>query len=539
MTMRCTCGYTLFAERLGTTRAVVDRWALTAEGEAEGAGATPFGTAFGAGSDGDWGRYEVPLVSGAKEKYCQSCKRVRSSLRFTGITPIGSYLLGDYIYLVAGDAAAPATCFELRFTGPGGVYTAALAIWYEAAPPIYGEPAETATEPPEDAVTAVQLRARLPIVSDTGTYLVEVVDRCTRTTIPLVELVLEQEIGMQVLGPKDADLNGAPRLWLRGFNAVEPDAPQPAGAATQTIPFDKCIAVAEYDARFGTLPGDQGWTYVGTSTVDDYSLIDGGALRAELPSGDTSYWEQIISLDDFPPSLHAYMVTMRKSGSGRFDLLGYANIDNNDHFGVRMALSTDEAQAREITGGSGNTVLDAATPFGWHELGGSVEETGIEVAWINDQMRNVAIFGQLVAATATRMVARFGGLNSTEMNAYVRNVAVSVGGRYIRAGFTGIAITTAPTLRFYFSREARATTDLVARFRLRYGQGTNPYANPSTTALFSVPVPTANTLLEIPVGLSGLTAGAPFWFQVERAWDEGEDVFEGTVHLHNVTVRSL
>lgn len=538
MTIQCTCGFTLFSERLNVTTATVSRWALIADGEFEGGGSTPFGIGLGAGTGDEWGRFEMPLTSGAQEKYCQSCKRIRRSVPITGITPIAVYTVGDFIYLVAGDARAPATCFELRFTGPGGVYLAPLGMWNEAPPAVFADPEEVAPTPPAGASLAVQLRARLPIVAVTGTYLVEVVDRCARVAIPLVELELEQEIGMQVLGPRDADLNGAPQLWLRGFNAIEPASPQPAGSANLTIPFDKVTAVAEYDARQGTLPGDQGWTYDGTSTAGDYVLIDGGALRAEVPAGDTSFWEQIISLSGFAPSLHAYMVAMRKSIPGRFDLLGYTNIDANDHFGVRMTMEGDEVRARDIDTAAASSTLDAATPFGWHEIGGSVEEVGIETAWLNDSMHNLTIFSQLVDATATQLVARFGGLNSTEANAYVRNVVVSVGGRFIRAGFAGIAISTTPFLRFYFSREARATSNLVARFRLRYGQGTNPYSNPATTTVFSVPVTLANTLLEIPVGLSGMTTGQPFWFQLERAWDDGGDIFEGTVHLHNVTVRS-
>lgn len=542
MTIRCTCGYTRFAERAVLTTATVSRWMLTSDEGTDGFGATPLGTGFGAGiGTGRWGRFSTSLKSGQRLLYCQSCKRSRKTTTLTGITPLGSYRDGDYLYVVAGDVSAPATCFALRFTGPGGIYEIALALWNEDAPPINATALEYADEAPSGAVLAdVQLRARLPIVEVTGTYVVEVVDRCTDVALPLVELELEQEVGMQILRPRDADMNGAPDLWRSNFNVVVPStSSQPAGSSVETIPFDKCVAVIEYDARDGSLPTDQGWTHTGTGVTGDYDLVPGGAMSVNVGGGDTSYWVKSVALADAPTAVHGYMVAQRSAIAGKLELRALATYDGTEQFGARLSMEGSELHALDLTG-AGDVALDETLTYGWERFGGSVLKDGAAAAFHRDMMKLVSptLYDNLAVVESQRLKAVFGDVTGAGVEAYVRNVVVSTPGRFLRAGFVASAISTTPTLRFFFSREASASSDLVAVFKLRSGQGTDPYTTPATETTFSVPVPTANALLEIPVQLSGLTSGAPFWFQVERAWDDGDDTFEGTVHLHHITVRS-
>jgi hypothetical protein len=540
MTSRCTCGYTVFAERILTTTSTVDRWMLVV-GDSDGFGSTAYGTGFGASDGaGRWGRFETTLKAGTRVLACQSCKRARRTVVLSGITPLGAYVAGEYLYVVAGDVVAPATCFSLLFTGPGGTYEASLGLWNEEAPAVYAEAEEYADELPEGAAAAdVLLRARLPIVEVTGTYLVEVYDRCTNTRISIVELELEQEIGMQILKPKDADLNGAPELWLRNFNALAPASPQPAGASVETIPFDKCTAVVEYDARENTSPTDQGWTHTGTGGAGDYTLEAGGALHAVVTGGDTSYWVKSTTLADLPTAVHGYMVAQRIDIAGKLELRALASYNGTSKFGARLSMEGNELHALSLSTAD-DVSLDLALGYGWENFGGSVIKDADAVAYHRHNVALVspALFDTLAEVESTRVKAVFGDITGAGVDAQIRNVVVSVGGRFIRAGFSGIAISSQPYLRFYFSRETRTTSNLVAMFKVRYGQGSDPYGLQATETTFSCPVPTPNQILEIPVQLSGLTSGAPFWFTVERAWDDGDDTFEGTVHLHNITVRS-
>lgn len=537
--MRCPCGYTVFARRTVRTSEVVSRWMLSDAGAAPGAGVTPAGLGAGTSTTGSWGRFEVPLVYGQLEVYCASCKRVRSSRRVGGLAYMGSYVSEGQIYVVAADVVRPVTCFSLRYTGPEGVsYSVPLSAAAGTPPSIFGIPLETADTPPAGAVLAQQLLSgSIPEINDSGVYRVEIVDSCADTVTSILELELEANV--QILIPQNADLHGAPSLWLKDFDVNVASASQPAGSPVCTVPFDKCKGVIEYDARLGSLPTVQGWNLAGSGSINDFGVVDGRVLR--MGTTVASYFERGLTLLANPGRVHGYLQFRRGdfSGSRGLDFQALYATNASPWSGARLNARDAGLYKMELDAGASTALGVAGRPAGWESLGGSQVTSGPGVAWRDDYAEDAtATYGTVGSAAATEIRCRFGDTNGDGLTGYIRHVVVSAPGRFIRAGFVGYAEAAEPTLRFGLSRLVDADVDNTARFKITYGQNGEVYGAQASVLNFTATLSTANSIVEFPLKLLGLLAQRPFWFTVERDWAHGDDLFDSTVHLHYVTVRT-
>lgn len=518
-----------------------------------GFGATPYGTFFGSGFTGLWGLFTGTFKTSTLSVTCESCSRLRSSKNLGGITPFGGFESDGKVYIVAADVVPPATCFYLRFDGPSGQsFTAPLKLLPGVSPPpvIAPAPPITAPSPPPGAVLADDLLvADAPEVTETGTYLVTLVDQCCDCEQPMFSLLLESP--PMIITPIDADLGGAPRAWLYGHSG-NPSSSQPASGSRVSVPFDKCQVVVEYDARFGTLPSSQGFTHAGSGSPSDYVLVEGGALRGVTVS--KSFWTKTVVVSADPGSAFIYMqarditVPYSIAGSGLDFQALFAPAISSAYLGVRGSLSADTWRATHLDG-STDQALSIAAPFGpakpdgWTSFAfGKVEASGHELGWDQHIAARFAstMFGSTGSAIALNVIAKFGDSEGGGIDALVRNFVASFGGRFIRPWFTSYTQTTAPILRLYMTSDIGLSSDKRARFRVLYGQGTgDPYATPPLSVEQTINFTVANQTYETPLTLSGLTANLPFWFTVERVWDSGEDINDATVHLLQATVRAV
>jgi hypothetical protein len=536
--MRCPCGYRIFARRTVRTSEVVSRWMLFDTGTA-GAGSTPAGLDAGIGTTGSWGRFDVQLVYGQLEVYCASCKRVRSSHRVGGLSCLGGYVAGGQIYVVAADVVRPVSCFSLRYTGPDGVsYSGPLGVAAGTAPSVFGAtPLEVADVPPAGAVLAQQLLSGpIPEIDDSGVYRVEVVDSCASNTILIMELELEANV--QILIPQNADLHGAPSLWLKDFD-VDVASLQPAGSPICTVPFDKCSGVIEYDASHGSLPTAQGWSLEGSGSINDFGIVEGRVLR--MSTTVQSYFERGLSLSSNPGRVHGYIEFRRSdfSGSRGLDFQALYATNAAPYSGARLNARDAGFYKMELDAGASTALGIAGRPAGWESLGGSQVTAGPGVAWRDDYAEDAtATYGTVGSAGATEIRCRFGDTNGDGLTGYIRHVVVSAPGRFIRAGFAGYAEAAEPTLRFGLSRLVDNGVDNTARFKITYGQNGEVYGAQASTLSFTALLSAANSVVEFPLKMLGLLAQRPFWFTVERDWSHGDDLFASTVHLHYVTVRT-
>ena len=362
-----------------------------------------------------------------------------------------------------------------------------------------------------------------------------------------------------VLGPEDADLNGAPEYWRDLGWRPAPGSDQPSSGSIPSVPLDKCDFVLEYDARFGTEPdhASQGWTAVNVS-ASEYVIESGGALKTEIASNDDGHFKKSVTTPaGRPASIHGYAVYMvdeTSSGANEgegLDLLVQASTGSLAKFkGLRAAfgnpLSGRRLQLIELDGG-GDEDFATTRPLAnmtsvWHKV--SLEghfATGRGLESIDDRVSNkdLAFFGDSDASgpsTAT-FEAKFGVTDSDlggPTKGRYRNVVASAPGRFIRAWFRAVAVTNAPKLRLVLAADF-STTPGTARILVRYqamAENADPFSIPGTV-LEQSPNFTSdqNEFVVVEFTLSGLVAGNPFWFTVERNFAHAEDIHRGTVHL--------
>lgn len=546
----CTCGYRRFRERRTPRSTAVQRWMLYDTTGLSGFGTTPFGTFFGSGSGGLWGLFDSTFKTTVLDTVCESCQRVRSTKLLGGIAPFATYVENGYLYVIASDVGL-ATCFALRFTGPGGSYEEPLAYLPGAAPPpalVSSPPPVSEAAPPPGAVLASSLlRARLPQVEATGQYVVELVDRCCGCDTALVTVTLEAP--PMLLSPLDADLGGAPRQWLFGQYGDTPGG-QPASGSRVSIPFDKCAVVHEYDARFGTPPSSQGWTHGGAGSSGDYALVEGGALRGQTAAA--SYWSKTTVVPANPLRCFSYAVinpldepVYGSPGDGVDFDARYATALSQPYQGVRYTYSDRLWHATELGGSSDVAISPTEEPRGWTFVAATDEAvSNREQTWlphgVGGVTQSATVFGSDGTASALDVVSVFGDTAGGGTDVLYRNYVASYGGRFIRPMWQAFAQVTNPVLRLYLVADANSSVLKTARFRVRYGQITGqPYALPANVADATLNFVAANTVYELPIALPGLTANLPFVFTVERLWDHGDDGLEATAHLLSVSVRSL
>lgn len=513
-----------------------------------GLGSTPFGTFFGAGGGGLWGLFSAELNSTRLEVICENCQRPRSSKTLGGIAVFGSYMENSTFYVVASDVARPAACYHLRFDGPGGssfkenLYLDGLTT----PPPLYADlPDEYDTSHPVDAeLVDTVLWARVPEIANTGEYTVTLVDRCCGCEKTLV--VIELEAPPMLIKPADGELTGAPVIWRRNFR---PDASsaQPASSHRETIPFDKCTVVVEYDARLNTLPADQNWVYQGDGSSGDWGMAEGQVLRGITSPALSSYWERVVSVTDVPPTVYAYSSFLLASVSGStfgdgLDFQALVGETGQPYVGVRYTARDELVYMTRLDDSAEYTPWSSAALKGWISAGGA-DASGAEALWIDQQHMQLEDATRYETVTpnaaANEIIVRFGDVNGVGITAYLRNFVVSAPGRFIRPLFAAFTQVTDPIVRVYTTADANISSEKSARFKLLYGPGGgNPYQLPATAISLTASYPFANSIVELTFGLSGLTANQPFWFTLERDWSHTDDKIDTTVHMHHATVRA-
>jgi hypothetical protein len=512
-----------------------------------GLGASPFGTFFGAGSGGDWGLFPSTLKVAYLQVSCEACGRVRSQSRLGGAAVFGVFIEGNVVGIAVSDVVRPTSCYSLRVEGPDGTYERTLSFSASLPPAILAPaPPVVAPTPPAGAPTVnTVLTCTLPEIQQAGLYTLTLVDTCCGCESPLVQVFLEG--APMFLLPRDADLGGAPAQWLRGSRLL-PGAVQPAQSTRQSIPFDKCTSVVEYDSRAGDMPDLSGWVRVGTGPATEWTLVPGGAFRLSTAGANTNYYERTLPLATAPSQIYAYSSLLPESigvggiGDG-FELQALYGAAASPYDGVRVDVREIVYPTRLDGSFEGGSTLPV--PSEWISICGGdaagstealYEQSAVELGYVD-----TAIYGpSLVVAGATSLYARFGNVTGgVPVAANVRTVVVA-DGRFIRPLFSTFTQVSTPTLRLYLAAESGSSITKTARFKVTYGPGAGgAYAPLTQVAQATINMTIANSIYETAFSLPGLAANQPFWFSVERDWTHPEDILDSTVHLFHATVRSL
>lgn len=549
---RCVCGYRKFRDEKVTADVTASRWIFFDGGSFGGFGSSPFGAYFGAGTGGSgWGLYDLDVAQLNTQLVCESCKRVRSSKVLSSFGVYGSYLFNDNLYILT-TSGENLGCLSVRFASSTlGTYYATPTIFLGTPLPLaLPTPTDVLPDPPPGGVVATILRVALPDVDDDGLFVVSLVDSCSDTTTPLTTLTLESSV--QVHTPREAELDGLPASLIESNLSSTVPVGQFGTGSLMGIPFDKCAAVVEYDARFGTTPDAQGFTNVNSSggSPDDYALIDGGVLGFDIKN--PSFWRKTITLNAVTPAVYLYSkyrVLTSTTGTGMgFETKGIASPGSNGDFvGVRYYQDRDSITANNLPGTT-QTELSDALPSRWSQLY-SGRDLGGERAFASYDETFFAMDGTTIFSTQPgggtnpQLRGEFGNtlIIGGGLTGQIRNFIVSAGGRFVRAFFRSYAAVAAPVLRLNLVSDNDAVSPK-ARFLIRYGSlglATNPYSYGSlsvgATVSFNNP---KNVMVELPITLPSLTAKAPFWFTVERDWNHADDLTGATVHLLAATVRS-
>jgi hypothetical protein len=545
--MRCVCGYRIFRDQRITITEPTSQWVLFDNGAFEGFGSTPYGTYFGSGSSGTWGLFEVDVSRTHKQLVCESCARVRSDVVLSGIGFFGSYLLGDSIFVLVTDTTLLG-CIRIRFE------SVELGISVDVFPTVYtGDPLPLAAPTPDVTAddpgnpVAGVLRALLPDVDHDGTFVVSLVDVCSGTAVPLANIPLESAV--QIHYPHEADLNGMPSIVIeqnvRAYNPVS----QPGTSSVPSIPFDKCDVVIEYDARFGQLPGPAGFTNGGGGGT--YTLVDGGVLSIITGGTSDKYFKE-VTLGAAFSEIHMYAqvrtdASTEATANEGLHLLGDgAPGASGSYLGMQMRSRIRKLAMLTLDEVTANPLPQEMPASGWWNF-----YSGLKVGASKYAVALPALAGPIDPSSwgtgsaggvnpTVRMT--FGDLVGSTLQSYLRNMVVSCGGRFVRAFFRSYAAAAAPVLRLSISGDVDAGPGTTVRFRVRYGSlgpGASPYSLGAATIVEATAnFSSKNVVVEVPFQLTGLVAKAPFWFSVERAWENINDTMPGTAHLIAATVRS-
>lgn len=176
---RCTCGYTVFYDKVARSVLLRDRWRrVTGLG---GFGATPFGLNMGGAGARSWGRFLVSITNGRLQTTCKSCHRVRREQPIGGGTPMGAWKSGRSVFVLLTDSVS-AGCVFGRFQTDEVTYEVPARRAFIDAPHLVGAPLEQADILPADAVTADTVyRFTLPDGVTTSSYHFLLRDRCLDT----------------------------------------------------------------------------------------------------------------------------------------------------------------------------------------------------------------------------------------------------------------------------------------------------------------------------------------------------------------------
>jgi hypothetical protein len=302
-----------------------------------------------------------------------------------------------------------------------------------------------------------------------------------------------------------ADINGAPEFW-RGVDWREDMFPAPAdGEPKAGIPFDPVHVLLEYDARFGTLPADQGWTPNDEEAASSFTLEDHRALRFEIDDRPSFFTAEAELAAEPPSQVHAYvnLFVDQIPDADEAGFAGFTQLVEASHPAGRFrGMRADWVRAREhgdfhYVTLNGRERVGSAEPDGepgrdWHAVSLQGDErAGNALVSLDGQVEEfpLSAFGQgQRGPEGATLRARFGFPRKTGLaGGGVRNIVVSSAGRYLRVWMRAKAPTAAPLLQLGFVTQERVTAG--ARFRVRYG-----HAREDETAL---PVRLAEATLKL------------------------------------------
>lgn len=546
MARRCTCGHTEFSEQRSKQTNVVQRW-IRYSGLLSGMGSGPLGEDLGAGlelgEDYTWALVAVPLVSTRRIVRCKACARVRSSSILGGAGVYGSYTSvdGELLYIVVSDLV-DIGCYVVRFQG-----AETIEVQVERAsgtPSIvnYGTPTEFSEDPPAALRVESLLSVVIPAeIRTPGEYMVTLVDRCSSTEYPLGTVFLEDEPMMIPLSSAQHDI--PPGMLFRPSTPADLALGYLDPRLIDSIPFEKCLGVLEYDPRLGSLPSGQGWTEVSPGS-GQYSLFE-GALQQHRSGGANDRWYSSLEIEDYSDRVFGYAV-VRTFDTMRASMIAASAEAGDPARGLRFDVEPISNKRQQVLhypldGGSVVASNSQDVSPSWLRVGfgavGNAKMGALEdfvYGWSAD---TGDFTNSLVPTTDQRLEASFGLHDTYAGYAWYRYVCASVGGKFHRPYFRGTSQVSSPILRLYFFSET-AVGDTSARFLIRYGAGSlDPRTRPASTVAATVALEQAGTVYEVALALTGVGAG-PVWFSIERDWSHADDLNEATVHLSQITLRA-
>ncbi|MQX37643.1 hypothetical protein [Roseospira navarrensis] len=369
---------------------------------------------------------------------------------------------------------------------------------------------------------------------------------------------------MIVLGPRDADLGGAPAYWREADWRPDSVGRTPRGPTFPAIPFDRCDLVLEYDARWPgrPLPSDQGWELA--SEGDGLWSHDArhGVLRFRPEGATPSFWRRMGRLES---------KLDRGAAHGLFRIDQGAQEIRAGGFEVMFMVAPPQGRARGMRGCWSDRwhwrTLDGGVPFPlakasaepsldrvWHGFGMDAELVGPPVPQDNfDPDDGGTTLGSLSGVVSQEDRRRFGygefepqtplvifGMTEpgTAMAGQIRNLCVSFPGRFLRPSFRAVAQAETTRLRLLFGvdgspRDGRNTAAIRVRYTapsLGMREGLLPQKDLGGRPL-AIDPGRADGLHELAVDLEGLKPGEPLRFTVERAWDADADTMPETALL--------
>lgn len=548
--MKCTCGYTRFSERRSATTTESEYWIQYSSTRPQGGlGSTPLGGPYLGGVEDSpvvlWAKIPLSSTTTSSGLYCERCSRMRSMKILGGMALVGSYLDGDNIVVVSS-AVGDVGCYAVEYRGAETYSYAVKRLIGTPQALNVGVPIDFATPspPPGEARADFLMRAPVPTdVATTGTYAIILIDRCAGTETSLGTIFLESE--PMLIPVSDAVLD-APRLWLQapGLTAEHIDTTFIRAPGVETLPFEKCDAVIEYDARLGSLPSAQGWTRAFPAS-GQFSVAN-GVLQQNRVSGSNDFFYAETVLAAAPDQVHGYVLGRAADGV-QLGFMGLAEAAGNNARGFRTELegSAGTTQLHHDLLAGGAAAVDSTTHRGWVRAGYSYDLGSGACEGASDSLgfRLTAPQGTFpgpgnpVPNVDHRIEAHLGKLTTDVGLTWARYACVSTPGRFIRPYFRGYSQVQSPVLRLYVYAEPYSGTASV-RFLVRYDSGSlDPRSRPTKTVSATVATPTPGQIYEVALTLTDAGAG-PVWFSVERDWSHGDDLLESAAHLTQIVLRA-
>jgi len=367
---------------------------------------------------------------------------------------------------------------------------------------------------------------------------------------------------MIILGPRDADLGGAPDYWREGNWRPDTLGRGPQNCTFTSLPFDKCDVVFEYDARRPEqpMPADQGWELFEDGSDTWRHDPQHGVLRFQADGSSRSFWRREGDADtqfDRGAAYGLFMINRpeEEPRNPGLDFIFQAAPEEGRVRGMRGCYS-DRWHWRALVGSAQRPILRAAAEPEmeqvWHNFGMDAELVGARIEQdnfdSNDGGKTIGSLDGLISNEDRRFfdyaerdnplpVATFGLTEPAQSIAgMVRTFVTSFSGRFLRPAFRATAQAEVTRLRLVFCR-APGEDDRPAVFHVRYtspGLGMRDNSLPDRSAgretvVFDPGRP--GELVEISFRLDSLRPGEPIWFTVERDWHHDEDQLRDTVHL--------